>query len=133
MKKIDIACIIDDDTIFIYGVKKVMQLTEVCNNFLIYRDGKEALDALTSLVTSNEKLPDIILLDLNMPVLDGWQFLEEFVKVHVPKKILIYIVSSSVDPSDILKAKSYEIVSNYIVKPITMEKLVSLVEDFENA
>ncbi|WP_062055425.1 response regulator [Aquimarina longa] len=132
MKKIDIACIIDDDPIFIFGVKKVMSLAGACNNFLIYRNGKEALDALSSLISANEKLPDIILLDLNMPILDGWQFLERFVKVPVPKKVIIYIVSSSVDPKDVLRAKSYAMVSNYIVKPITMDKLMSVLEDIEN-
>ncbi len=126
MKKIDIACIIDDDPIFIFGVKKVMQLAEVCNNFLIYRNGQEALDALTALVTDGEKLPDVILLDLNMPILDGWQFLDEFIQTPVSKEITIYIVSSSVDPEDVLKAKSYSIVNNYIVKPITMKKLVEV-------
>lgn len=132
MKKIDIACIIDDDPIFIFGVKKVMNLADACNSFLIYHNGKEALDALSSLISTNEKLPDIILLDLNMPILDGWQFLERFIKVPVSKKIIIYIVSSSVDPEDVLRAKSYEIVSNYIVKPITMDKLINVLEDTEN-
>lgn len=131
MKKIDIACIIDDDPIFIFGVKKVMQLADVCNNFLIYRNGKEALDALTALISDGKKLPDVILLDLNMPILDGWQFLDEFIKVPVSKKVTIYIVSSSVDPEDVLKAKSYNIVNNYIIKPITMKKLVEALADMD--
>lgn len=129
MKKIDIACIIDDDPIFIFGAKKVMQLADVCNGFLIYKDGQEALDSLKSIIFSNEKLPDIILLDLNMPILDGWQFLDEFIKVPVAKEILIYIVSSSVDPKDVLRAKSYEIVTNYIVKPITMQNLTNILKE----
>ncbi|MBP2830684.1 response regulator [Aquimarina sp. U1-2] len=130
MKKIDLACIIDDDNIFIYGVRKVMELADICNNFLIYRNGQEALNALASIISSNEKLPDMILLDLNMPILDGWQFLDEFIQIPVAKKVTIYIVSSSVDPADVLRAKSYEIVSNYVVKPITMKKLEELMRDF---
>ncbi len=125
MKKIDIACVIDDDPIFVFGVKKVMQLADICTNFLIYRNGKEALDALTRLISNGGKLPDVILLDLNMPILDGWQFLDEFIKVPVPKKITVYIVSSSVDPKDVLRAKSYSIVNNYIIKPISMKKLIA--------
>ncbi len=131
-KKIDVACIIDDDPIFIFGARKVMELADVCNGFLIYSNGQEALEALQSLIFANEKLPDVILLDLNMPILDGWQFLEEFVKVPVHKKIIIYIVSSSVDPQDVLRAKSFEIVSNYIVKPITMKSLVTVLEEIEH-
>ncbi|WP_025743079.1 response regulator [Aquimarina pacifica] len=128
MIKIDVACIIDDDAIFIFGVKKVMQIANICDSFLIYRDGQEALDSLTSIISANKKLPDVILLDLNMPILDGWQFLEEFIKVPASKEILIYIVSSSVDPKDVLRAKSFEIVSNYIVKPVTMDSLISTLE-----
>ncbi|AXT53455.1 response regulator [Aquimarina sp. BL5] len=128
MKNIDLACIIDDDQIFIYGIKRAMELVDFCKSFLIYNDGQEALDSLKSIISANEKLPDIILLDLNMPILDGWQFLDEFINIPVSKKVHIYIVSSSVDPKDILKAKSYEAVSNYIVKPITMDKLKDILE-----
>lgn len=131
MKKIDLACIIDDDRIFIYGIKKAMELVDFCNGFLIYNDGQEALDSIKSIISANEKLPDIILLDLNMPILDGWQFLDEFIHIPISKKIILYIVSSSVNPKDVLKAKSYEAVSNYIVKPITMDKLQEILKSLD--
>ncbi|GAA4277128.1 response regulator [Aquimarina mytili] len=131
MKKIDIACIIDDDPIFIFGMKKIMKLIDFCKSLMVFRDGEEALNNLKAIISANEKLPDVILLDLNMPVLDGWQFLEEFVKIPCEKKIIIYIVSSSVDPQDILRAKSYELVSDYIVKPVTVEKLKNVLSDLK--
>jgi CheY-like chemotaxis protein len=68
-------------------------------------------------------LPDVILLDLNMPILDGWQFLDEFVKLPIKKEIAIFIVTSSIDPSDIEMVKKYDIVKSYIMKPITAQKL----------
>ena len=128
MKKIDLACIIDDDPIFIYGAKRMMELQNVCKGFLIYNNGQEALDALIAIIENKSKLPDVILLDLNMPILDGWQFLDEFVKVKIDKKIIIYIVSSSVDPADMLKAKSYGNVTNYIIKPISLDRLKEVFE-----
>ncbi len=131
MKKIDIACIIDDDPIFIYGVKKIMELINFSKSLMIFKNGEDALNGLKKIVSSNQKLPDVILLDLNMPILDGWQFLDEFVTIPCKKKIVIYIVSSSVDPEDILKAKSYELVSDYIVKPVTVEKLKDILVDLE--
>ncbi len=131
MKKIDIACIIDDDPIFVFGVKKIMELIGFCNNLLIFKNGEEALNNLKAIISANEVLPDVILLDLNMPILDGWQFLEEFIKVPCKKNILIYIVSSSVDPQDVLKAKSYEMVSDYIVKPISIKKLKEVLNEIE--
>ncbi len=133
MKKIDIACIIDDDPIFVFGVKKVMELIGFCKSCMVFRDGEEALNNLKAIISANEKLPDVILLDLNMPVLDGWQFLEEFIKVPCEKKIIIYIVSSSVDPEDVLRARSYELVSDYIVKPVTIQKLKEVLHHLEEA
>ncbi len=126
MKKIDIACIIDDDPIFVFGAKKIMQYADFCTAFMIFHNGSEALINLKSIISAGDQLPDIILLDLNMPVMDGWQFLEEFTKIKTAKKITIYIITSSVDPADVLKAKQYDNVNNYIVKPITLETLREL-------
>ncbi|WP_025741128.1 response regulator [Aquimarina pacifica] len=133
MRKIDTACIIDDDSIYVFGMTKIMELTGFCNKTLVFRNGREALNELIAIIENNQELPDVILLDLNMPVLDGWQFLEEFMKVVYQKKIVIYIVSSSVDSEDVLRAKSYENVRDYIVKPVTVEKIKEILYDFENA
>ncbi len=131
MKPIDIACIIDDDPIFVFGIKRIMQLADFCNSFLIFNNGKEALDNLKMLIYAGEELPDVILLDLNMPIMDGWQFLDEFTGIPIDKQITIYVASSSIDPEDTKKAQSYESVSNYIVKPITVENLKAILEDLK--
>ncbi|WP_299255782.1 response regulator [uncultured Aquimarina sp.] len=133
MRRIDIACVIDDDPIFVFGIKKVMQLIDFCEGIMVFKNGQEALNNLRAIISAKEKLPDVILLDLNMPILDGWQFLDEFVKIPCEKEILIYVVSSSVDPEDVLRAKSFEGVSDYIVKPISVAKLKEVLYDFENA
>jgi len=133
MKRIDIACIIDDDPIFVFGIKKVMELINFCEGIMVFKNGQEALNNLSAIISAKEELPDVILLDLNMPVLDGWQFLDEFIKIPCEKEILIYVVSSSVDPEDVLRAKSYEGVSDYIVKPISVKKLKEVLYKFENA
>ena len=131
MRKIDIACIIDDDPIFIFGTKKIMELTSFCESFLIFHNGKDALDKLTAIIVNGERLPEIILLDINMPVMDGWQFLDEFTKVPSPQQILIYVVTSSIDPADLEKARQYETINNYIVKPITVNKLKDILNDID--
>ena len=132
MKKIDLACIIDDDPIFIFSAKKLMELADFCKGFIVFHNGKEALNHLNAIISSNEELPDVILLDLNMPVMDGWEFLEEFIKIKSEKEITIYIVSSSIDPNDINKAKSYNNVNNYIVKPVTIDSLKSVLQNHQN-
>ncbi len=129
MKKIDIACIIDDDPIFVFGAKKIMQYADFCSAFMIFHNGEEALINLKSIINAGEKLPDLILLDLNMPIMDGWQFLDEFTKIKTEKSITIYIITSSVDPADVEKSKEYDNVNNYLVKPITLETLQKLLQE----
>ena len=86
-------------------------------------DGSEALEAC------RRAMPDAVLLDWNMPVMDGWQFLDEFVQIPANKKICIYMVTSSIDPDDINKAKTYDSLKNYIVKPITTQVLQNILSD----
>ncbi len=129
MKKIEIACIIDDDPIYVFCTKRIMDLADFCESFLIFHNGKEALDKLSAIIQRNENLPEVILLDLNMPVMDGWEFLEEFTKIPASKTITIYIVTSSINPEDIERAEQFDNVNNYIVKPVTAEKLMQILKD----
>ncbi|RYZ37362.1 MAG: response regulator [Sphingobacteriales bacterium] len=129
MKKLDITCLIDDDQMFTYLVSKQMRLIDFCGTVLIFNDGDEALKYLRPIVENPETLPSVILLDINMPVLDGWQFLDEFCKFKIAKKITVYIVSSSIDQADQLKAASYKEVSNFYVKPIIKEHLVEMLKE----
>lgn len=126
MKKIDIACLIDDDKIFTFLISKQMRLVNFCERLLVFNAGDEALDYLKSAIKIRENMPSVILLDINMPVLDGWQFLDEFIKFDVPEKITIYIISSSIDQADRLKAASYQEVSNFYIKPITNDDLIEM-------
>ena len=127
MKHIDTTCLIDDDRIFIFAAKRILKATEFCDNFTIYNNGAEALIGLRDIIKSGNNIPDLILLDLNMPIMDGWQFLDEFVKIENSKKITLYIVSSSIDPADSEKAKQYEQITDFIVKPITKDALTKIV------
>ena len=123
MKKVDTACIIDDDPIYVFGIRLLMEDVDFCNEIMVFEDGRQALDTLEPRLRSGKDLPDIILLDINMPVMDGWQFLDEFIKIPSSKKITIYMVTSSVDQMDCERAKTYEAVSDYVVKPLSPEKL----------
>lgn len=133
MKKIDIACIVDDDPIFVYGAKRLLELADFCNGFLIFNNGHDALFKLKALIESGKELPDLILLDLNMPIMDGWQFLDNFTQIKIEKKIIIYIVSSSIDPKDLEKSKMYASVSNFVVKPISFDKIKELMQEITKA
>jgi CheY-like chemotaxis protein len=129
MKKIKLTYIVDDDEIYIFTTKKLLNKIDFSEDVAVFQNGKEAIDALKFTLRNKNELPDVILLDLNMPIMDGWQFLDEFIRIKSEKQIKIYIVSSSVDPSDIERANTYNMVSNYIVKPISREKLHEITEE----
>jgi CheY-like chemotaxis protein len=109
-----------------------MEMISFSDELLVFLNGQEALDYFLPLVDTPEKLPDVILLDINMPVLDGWQFMDEFVRLkpNINKEITIYMVSSSVSELDIKKAKAYSEISDYVVKPMRSEDLLKMREKF---
>jgi CheY-like chemotaxis protein len=127
MSKIELACIIDDDTIYVNLIKKIIETRKLCENLLIFNNGKQSLDYFEALLEnlSEDKIPEIIFLDLNMPVMDGWEFLKRFteIKNKFGKVITLYIVSSSINPHDINRAKSLPSVEGYLVKPVNIAEL----------
>ncbi len=129
--KIKRACIIDDDPIFIYGIKRIMNEIDLCDEIIVYTDGESALHELGALVQEGKKLPDVILLDLDMPVMDGWTFLDDFIKIpnHDQGHLSMYILSSSINPSAIEKVKNYPIVQRFISKPVTVSDLKQILKE----
>lgn len=129
MKKIKNICIIDDDPIYIFAVKRILELSELGENFIIYTNGEKAIKGITETINNNEKLPDLILLDINMPVMDGWQFLDQFLLLNPPKSTILFIASSSIDYVDIEKSKTYDIIANYLLKPFSRKQILEMVEN----
>lgn len=131
MNKVKSTCIIDDDPIFVYGTKRLLKEIDFSDTILVYNNGQDAIDGLNQMTSEGEELPCVIFLDLNMPIMNGWEFLEDFVKISNTnrEKVTIYIISSSVDPRDLVRIKSYEVVHNYILKPISPEDLKSILEN----
>lgn len=128
--KTDVISIIDDDSIFKFTIIKTIESVNIAKKILVFNDGEEGINFINNNIETPDELPDVIFLDLNMPYMDGWEFLEEFssLKKNLPKEIVIYIVSSSVSSLDLDRAKKISEVSDYIVKPITTEKFRGLVE-----
>jgi CheY-like chemotaxis protein len=74
----------------------------------------------------------MILLDLNMPFMDGWEFLTAFeaIRDSLSKSIVIYVVSSSIDERDALRARSYGDVQDYLEKPVTTDRIRTLLSEY---
>ncbi len=127
--KVDSICIIDDDKIYRFTTEKYLQMLRLTSKVMTYADGEEAISYLRDNSQDPSKLPDIIFLDLNMPIMDGWDFIEEYIKLrpNLAKKIVVYMVSSSIDERDQARALEISEVSDFIIKPITEEQLITLV------
>ncbi len=133
MKNPFVISIVDDDDIYRYSIMRTLKDLNVTKKILVFRDGEEAIDFMLDNLGNSQDLPDVIFLDINMPIMDGFEFMEEYVKIKpkVGKKITVYMISSSVNPVDLEKAKSISEISDYIVKPIEAEKLVSIIKELE--
>ncbi|MFS4467390.1 response regulator [Maribacter sp. 2210JD10-5] len=133
MSKPFLICIIDDDDIYRYTITRNLKALNISQKVLIFTDGEEAINFMIDNVGNSQNLPDIIFLDINMPIMDGFEFIEEYVKLkpRVGKKILIYMVSSSVNPVDIERAEAISEISDYLIKPIERNKLIGLIKSLE--
>ncbi len=118
--------VIDDDEINVFIIKKIVEKTGYAVNMVSKNNGQLALDYLTALVGNKEPFPQLILVDINMPLLNGWEFLEAYEKLNMPEQTHMYMVSSSVYENDIEKAKSYKTINGFISKPLSIERLTEL-------
>jgi CheY-like chemotaxis protein len=121
--------VIDDDDINIFIIKKVIEKTGYEVDMISKSNGQLAVDYLTSIANNVEIFPHIILVDINMPVLNGWEFLEVYEKLNIQRqKVFLYMLSSSVYEYDIEKAKGFKAVNGFISKPLTIERLKELLQ-----
>ncbi|MEP2237713.1 MAG: response regulator [Maribacter sp.] len=126
--KVDTVCIIDDDPICVYGTKILLNHNNLVSaNIMVFEDGFEALTNLTSFLKNGQRMPDIILLDLNMPIMNGWEFLDKFHKLTFVNKPQVFIVSSHFDQAEIDKGKSYPLVRDFISKPLITKNLNEII------
>jgi CheY-like chemotaxis protein len=134
MPKFGSILIVDDDYASNYLTEMILQDLQITEHIYLARNGKEALDLIKDYCQDDRQptlspCPQLIFLDINMPVMDGFEFLEEFEKLDYIKKnpIPILLLTTSTNLRDIEKAKGYQ-VSAYIEKPLTEEKIVKIME-----
>jgi len=121
--------LVDDDEINNFISIKLIKKAIANASITACLNGRFAIDELSRIQkTDPQSLPDFILLDINMPIMNGWEFLDEYKRLNLDPagKSKIYIISSSVFSNDITKAKSYPLVKNFVSKPLSVEKIVEM-------
>lgn len=111
--------IIDDDPVFVLLFKKILLKLGQFETIQNFENGQLGLAALIEKFNNNDPFPDIIFLDINMPFMDGWEFLKALEKYPFKDDLTIYMVSSSIDPTEIKKSKKFKTVKRFISKPIS--------------
>lgn len=112
--------IVDDDRSYQLHASLTLEDAENLSNVRFFDDGKEALERISFNSETHGTLPDLIFLDVLMPKMDGWEFLEEFSKIKdkLNKKVVIYLCSTLVEEDTRTKALKYPEVQDYITKPV---------------
>ena len=108
-----------------------MSYSGICESFLIFKNGKEAYDHLSIIIKENKSLPDIILLDINMPIMGGLEFLSNYETQGFLGKTKIAMYTSSIREADKKIAFKYKDVFEFINKPLTHEKLIDLINKIQ--
>ena len=120
--------LIDDNETDNFISKRIIELTEFANQVEVTSSGQQALEYLNAHASTEEKLPNLIFLDINMPVMDGFMFLYEFenLPATVRNKSRVVILSSSDNKRDIDKIINNKSVIQYITKPLNQSALQSI-------
>ncbi|MGK7390648.1 MAG: response regulator [Candidatus Cyclobacteriaceae bacterium M2_1C_046] len=126
--KLDSILLIDDDEIANFIYTKIIANTNISNNVKSLQSASEALEYLKNCYSDDKNPPEIIFLDINMPLMSGWDFLDHYQKLpeDIKSKTSIFMLSSSVYQEDLEKANSYKEVEDYITKPLTQDKLLEI-------
>lgn len=132
MAPLDLLLLVDDSEADIFLLRRVITKGNVAKTIQVAHHGQQAINLLSTPVDGEYLCPDIIFLDVNMPLMNGWEFLEAYQRLDLPvkKAPIIYMLSHSMNPEDFERASEIGIVKSFLTKYLTLEKLLSIVEDW---
>ena len=126
MTKAEKVYLIDDDDIFQFATKRFIEIKQFADSIEVFANGKRAIDHILHHCKNPDGcVPEVILLDINMPIMDGWDFLNELenIDTDIKSKTAIYLLTSSIDDRDMARASKIGLVKDYVIKPVDEEKL----------
>ena len=122
--------IVDDDPIVVFGIKKILLQFKDQMSVFSFNNGEDAINAIYKFSQKEIPIPEVIFLDINMPIMDGWEFLDEFLLLKLSKKVKINIISSTINPEDLIKIQRYKNETHHSIefngKPITKSEIKKL-------
>lgn len=134
INKLKCILIIDDDEPTNFFTNIILEDADCTDQIRIVQSGREALDYLAKSesndVDPDFPSPDLIFLDINMPAMDGWEFLEEYKKLHKRHKVIVVMLTTSLFPEDKLKSKEIPEIAGFENKPLTAEKVANVLEKY---
>lgn len=129
MSRISLVSIIDDDQIFQFTAKRILDSTGLTEKILQFADGEKAFEYFNENRNNPELLPDLVFLDLNMPYMDGWGFLKKFTSTQFKKDLItIYICTSSDSIFDRERFETFTNLKGYLIKPVSKAKFLEVVQ-----
>ena len=115
--------LIDDNYIDNFVTRKIIEASNFAENIVVVRSANEAINSLRG----GQVKPDVIFLDIRMPLMSGFEFLEEYDKIDIDKKdVKIFMLSSSLDPTDMRKSIDNKYITQFVHKPLTQKALEEL-------
>ena len=134
-RKLNCVLVIDDDEPTNFFTRMILEESGCAEHIMIMQSGQEALDYLAKSEDAGFDAnlypnPDLIFLDINMPAMDGWEFLEEYKKLNADSRIIIVMLTTSLFPEDKVRAGQIPEISGFEHKPLTAEKLADVVEKY---
>ena len=129
MKQLEHLLLVDDDPTTNFFNKHLVSKINAFKNVHVASNGVEALDLINKL-KANDQTPDMILLDINMPIMDGFEFLDHYTKMEgsKDKTVVICMLTTSLAKEDLARAEKYEVLADYIDKPLYEGKILELLE-----
>lgn len=128
-KRLNCIMLIDDNPDDNFFHERVIKKVDAANHVVVQQSGKEALEYLKGKEFHTDKHPDLIFLDINMPGMNGWEFLEEYKKLdkELQSRIIVVMLTTSDNPDDKSKALEFNVPFDFKVKPLTKAMLEEII------